>query len=135
MKIRVGDKCSVSIHGLLSRHYGVCVGHDRRGKPLFVHNTAKRGRVTRADFAEFSGGRKIRVDERAPPGSGERVARRALALVGQEYDLLRFNCEHMANLAVHGESYSRQVGAVAAVAVVGIVGVAAWGIFRAFRAA
>lgn len=125
MSIQVGDKCSVSINGLLTRHYGVCVGHDRWGRPTFVHNTYRRGRVTVADVDDFAQGKAIRVDQRAPPGKGHAVARRAYALVGRKYDFVWFNCEHTANLAVSGISFSNQVAIGVGALVLAIFGVGA----------
>ena len=47
MDIQKGDKCWVYI-GAVTKHYGVCVGHDSHGQPRFIHNTARHGRVTYA---------------------------------------------------------------------------------------
>ena len=128
MTVRLGDKCSVSINGLWARHFGICVGFDLVGDPVFVHNSYRSGRVTRASLREFSGGRPIRVDGRAPPGLGRRVARRAVSLLGQNYGLVSFNCEHAANLAFHGRSFSRQVVTVGVLALG--VATSAWVVSR-----
>lgn len=122
----IGDKCSVPILGSLARHYGVCIGHDHRG-PRFVHNSAEAGRVTVASFDVFTGGQPLRIDERAPAGSGPRVADAALSWVGQRYDVFRFNCEHFANLVTEGRAHSPQVlRGLFAGGVMALVGVVAW---------
>ena len=125
MNIKTGDMCSVSINGLLSRHYGICVGHDRRGQPVFIHNTYRRGFVERASIEEFSLGRTIRIDKRARRGTEWIVVERAESRLGDEYDFVNFNCEHLATYAATGEASSGQIaflgfGAVAAI-VVGII--------------
>lgn len=37
------------------------------------------------------------------------MVNRALALVGRQYSLLSFNCEHVASLAANGSAESKQV--------------------------
>lgn len=120
MDIQVGDKCSVPI-GFITRHCGICVGYDDYGDPVFVHNTYRTGRVTYADLADFSSGRRVRIDQRAKPGHGRRVARRAESLLGRRYDFVRFNCEHTANYAANGSAYSDQIVAAGVVAGVTLV--------------
>lgn len=123
--IRIGDKCSVPIFGLLTRHYGVCVGHDARGMPRFVHNTRSLGYVTEASYEQFAEDLPVRIDQHAPPGFGGVIAARARALLGRSYNLVTFNCEHTANLAVNGRPVSHQVGvawALVGVAVAALVG-------------
>jgi hypothetical protein len=52
----------------------------------------------------------------------EQVVRRSLSLLGQQYDLLNFNCEHAAYYAATGIKRSPQLGfAVLALAVFGLV--------------
>lgn len=66
----------------------------------------------------FAKDRPIHIEQRAQPGEEELVAGRALALVGQNYDLLQFNCEHVANFAANGRAESGQVRR----AIVGVAG-------------
>lgn len=103
----LGDKCWVQTN---KKHYGIVVGFDRRGEPVFVHNT-KRGGVVKTAVEGFAGYRRrpIQVEQRAPAGKGHVVAQRALSYVGQRYNLLSFNCEHMANLAQTGKAESKQL--------------------------
>lgn len=119
--IRLGDKVSVSIHDLFTRHYGVCTGFDLYGEPVFIHNTWERGRVTRATLDEFSHGRRVRVDQRAQAGKAGLVVRRAESLLGQKYDFVRFNCEHAANYALTGRGHSNQI-LVGGLLLVGLLG-------------
>lgn len=103
--IRRGDKCWVQGW---KKHYGVCIGHDGLGRPEFVHNTIAGG-VVYSDRKGFAGHRSILVEQRAASGRADEVVARAWALVGKEYDLLFFNCEHVANLALNGRAESQQV--------------------------
>jgi hypothetical protein len=105
-----GDKCWVQLP--LKRHYGVCTGFGSDGRPLFVHNTFDGGVVQTTEHG-FAGGHPIHVEQRAQPGQEASVAQRALNLIGRQYDLFTFNCEHAANLAATGRAESKQVqGAV-----------------------
>jgi len=110
MSIEKGDKCWVYI-GAVTKHYGVCIGHDAQGTPRFIHNTARHGKVTYATLAEFSGGKPVHVELRAMPGRADEVVRRAEQHLGTAYNLITFNCEHLANLATTGEATSWQVKA------------------------
>jgi hypothetical protein len=103
--IQQGDKCWVQLN---KKHYGICTGYGADGEPWFVHNTRNRGAVheTRKGFA---GNRPIYIEQRAPHGQGGTVAARALELLGRDYDMLFFNCEHLANFAINGEAESKQV--------------------------
>jgi hypothetical protein len=105
--IRQGDKCWVlTANG--KKHYGVCTGYDDHGIPWFVHNT-RDGGVVHTTRKAFSGRRPINIEQHAPEAAEALVAGRALALVGREYSLFNFNCEHTANLAAYGRAESRQV--------------------------
>jgi hypothetical protein len=103
--VRQGDKCWVRLN---KKHYGVCTGHDTDGEPWFVHNT-REGGVVHTTRKGFAGNRPIEVEQRATPGHESAVATRALTYVGRQYDMLFFNCEHLANLVVNGEAESKQV--------------------------
>jgi hypothetical protein len=100
-----GDKCWVQLN---KKHYGICTGLGPDGQPWFVHNTRDRGVVyeTRKGFA---GNHPIYIEQRAAQGYEDIVAFRARALVGRNYDLLSFNCEHLANFVINGEAESKQV--------------------------
>jgi hypothetical protein len=106
MQIKKGDK--VWVQGDWKRHYGVCVGHDLLGNLIFIHNSPAGG-VTCADRRGFAGRREIQVEQHAPLGHVEKVVGRAWALCGRDYNLLFFNCEHVANLAVSGQAESPQL--------------------------
>lgn len=118
----MGDKCWVQ--GKWKMHYGVCVGHDSRGEPLFVHNT-QAGGVVLSDRLGFAGRRTINIASRAGPGQALVVAERARSFVGKKYDLLFFNCEHVANLATTGRAESPQVQQGVGWSILGLLALAA----------
>ncbi len=103
--IKKGDKCWVQGR---KKHYGVCVGHDIYRRPEFVHNTLAGG-VVYTDRQGFGGNRPITVEQHAPAGRADEVVARAWALVGKEYNLFLFNCEHVASLALTGKAESPQL--------------------------
>jgi hypothetical protein len=109
--IAQGDKCWVQ--SFLKKHYGICTGFGTDGRPWFVHNTPDGG-VVHTPSERFARDAEIHVEQRARPGQEAAVAQRALDLVGRQYDLLAFNCEHLANLAANGAAESKQVRNVVA---------------------
>jgi hypothetical protein len=115
--LRKGDKCWVQLN---KKHYGVFTGYGADGQPWFVHNTRGSG-VVHETRKGFAGNHPIYIEQRAPLGQEESVVQRAFALVGRGYDMLAFNCEHVANYALNQKAESKQVqqGVVAA-ALVGL---------------
>ena len=100
-----GDMVEVINPFSFSRHVGIYAAG--RG---FIHNDpACCVRLT--DEAAFTAGRKMRLIGRAlgGPFEQEQVVQRALSLVGQPYDLLKFNCEHLAYYAQTGVARSPQL--------------------------
>lgn len=78
-------------------------------------------------LTEFSGGRSVRVISRVvgSPFDQEQVVQRAFSLIGQQYNLLKFNCEHAAYYAQTGVAKSPQL-AFAALCLLGLVGALAF---------
>jgi lecithin:retinol acyltransferase len=107
-----GDMVEVINPFSLTRHVGIYAAG--RG---FVHND-KACCVALVDEATFTGGRKTRLIGRVVGGlfEQEQVVQRALSLIGQPYDLLTFNCEHLAYYAQTGVARSPQLAAGFAVA-------------------
>ena len=123
MKFQPGDKLRVpGVIGTL--HYGIFVGRVGSVNCGVVHNAKGRG-VVLSEFDEFAMGATVALDSRTPGGwwAQQRVAQRALALIGQRYDLVNFNCEHAATLAQTGQAVSRQVEgfALAVLLVLGVL--------------
>lgn len=105
MVIKQGDMCWVQGK---KKHYGVCTGYGSDGETWFVHNT-KNGGVMHTTRKGFAGNHLIHLEQRAMPGHERAVANRAMTYVGRQYNMLFFNCEHLANLVVNGRRESKQV--------------------------
>jgi hypothetical protein len=120
-KPRIGDK--IKVRGTYGYwHYGVIVGWQQPHGFTIVHNAKGRGVMLDWLQAFLSAG-EVFVEKSAAIGTELSVAQRAVSLIGSNYNLFNFNCEHMANFA-HGEPVqSRQlrstVIAAIAAAVVG----------------
>jgi hypothetical protein len=92
-------------------HVGVYVGPSWDGRDV-VHND-KGGGVILSTLAEFAAGAAIELHKPANSGYHQRqaIAQRAKALIGRKFDLISFNCEHVASLAQSGQSESPQLQA------------------------
>lgn len=121
--LEIGDK--LQVRGI---HYGIYVGpRGSRGENV-VHN-AKGAGVQFVHLSEFAGGEPVWIVARVPSSwyAREIVAQRAVGLVGMQYDLINFNCEHFVNLVQTGKATSPLV---ALGAVVGTICLA-WAASRA----
>src|SRR2546425_519997 len=109
MNIQVGDKLRVlSSSGFY--HYGIYIGAWGGHPHCLIHN-AKFRQVEITTLEAFADGRRVEIAERLARSRWEatQIVQRALSLVGKEYDLISFNCEHMANFALRGRAVSRTV--------------------------
>ena len=120
MQLQMGDKIRVSsVFG--TTHYGIYIGPYLWLEHAVVHND-KNGGVQVVDLDTFANGRSVAIEARVIGRWWERrvVADRALALVGREYDLFNFNCEHLVSFAQTGVARSPQVEALVLVLLVGL---------------
>lgn len=114
-------------------HVGIVT--DRRGEapphaPFVISNSKRQGCVREEPWADFAGDDSV-VQE-TYPGTlpPDEVVRRARALVGRRYELLRFNCEHFVCEAHGVPAHSPQLAAALAAAAglaVAVVGLFAFG--------
>ncbi len=98
MSPTIGDKLAT---GLL--HQGIYVDGGQ-----VVHN-AKGRMVELVSLEEFAAGRGWWVVPYSHPHSTRErraIVARALSLVRTPYDMINFNCEHAANLAITGKAFS-----------------------------
>jgi hypothetical protein len=125
MRIHVGDKLRVpGAFGFY--HYGIYIG-AWGGHPHCVIHNAKLKEVELTTLEAFADGRPVELAERVARNRWEaaHIVERAFSLLGKNYDLLGFNCEHAANLALHGEAVSLAVRGLFAVgAIVALVAAA-----------
>jgi hypothetical protein len=105
-QLQNGDMVEVVGPFPFPRHVGVYA--EGRG---IVHNS-KAGSVQLTDVATFSGGAPIRAIWRVAgtPFDQEAAVDRAMSLNGKPYNLLNFNCEHVAYYALTGKPRSPQLG-------------------------
>ncbi|PWU15815.1 MAG: hypothetical protein C5B50_14645 [Verrucomicrobia bacterium] len=78
-----------------------------------IHNDKTTGRVIQSSMAEFSRGRLVILRQKGPRDYAQRlaIAERARSLLGTNYDLFSFNCEHAATWAQTGKAESPQLQA------------------------
>jgi hypothetical protein len=103
----IGDKVRVVAMSGICSHYGIYIGAWGPFEYAVVHN-AKGGGVEVCGWYDFADGQTVTIVSRVagPPMARFAVRDRALGLVGLQYDLLAFNCEHAANFAQTGSAVS-----------------------------
>jgi len=121
---QVGDIIRVS--RFLYNHVGIYVGIRPLDHRDVIHND-KHGGVVLCTLAEFAGGMPIYLEKLAPRDRSARgaVVGRAFSLIGRQFDLLEFNCEHAANWSQTGKMESPQLKGFAVLGFLGLLGLAA----------
>jgi len=103
-------------------HVGIYVGDPYGDGGDYVAHAAKGGTVALITLDEFAGGQVPEVASRVPWDQQEAAVERALSKLGQPYDALFANCEHLTSFAQTGQAWSPTVFAITlAVSVVGLV--------------
>jgi hypothetical protein len=107
----------IRVNRLIYNHVGIYVGRRFSDERIdgVIHND-KFGGVVVSTLADFSCGAAVQLHKPATGDYFEReaIVERAFSLIGQKFDLLKFNCEHAANWAQTGKSESPQLrGAIA----------------------
>ena len=125
--VQVGDMIRINRVGY--SHVGIYVGERFVGGQAgnIVHND-KFGGVVLSTLEQFAGGALVNLHKPATGDYFEReaIANRAIFLIGKEFDLLAFNCEHAANWAQNGKAESPQLqGALFLAVFVGLLAVLA----------
>ena len=120
MELAIGDKLRI-VAPLGFYHYGIYVGRRGAHGEDVIHNN-KSGGVELVSLEDFAAGLPVEIAERGRYSFHEReaIARRALSLVGREYRLIDFNCEHAANYALTGVATSPAIAAVVTLSVIGL---------------
>ncbi|HEX3430503.1 MAG TPA: lecithin retinol acyltransferase family protein [Rhizomicrobium sp.] len=121
---RPGTVVYIVILGLF-RHKGIVSDRWWNGKPTVIANTPRLG-VAELQWDVFANGQMVRIDgypSKLPPFA---VLFRARRLIGTQYSLGSFNCEHFVNYC-HGlrPDSPQVVAAVGAAIVVGLFMLAA----------
>jgi hypothetical protein len=92
-------------------HLGIFVGTDHAGRAWVIHND--KNEFVKWDLLEtFADGQSVSFLKRVARNWQEQdlIISRAQALLGQKFDLWKFNCEHLVTYALAGASQSPQLG-------------------------
>lgn len=125
--LKPGDRLVLPKSNLgLVQHHAIYIGNDAYGNRQYIENYIGKG-VQRVDenYLFRDGYHLTRVEPFIGNAFQRRLAvNRAVALIGTQYDLVNFNCEHYANAVQYGKQFSNQVGngilATVLLAVIGI---------------
>jgi len=93
------------------QHHAIYIGKNKKGSRLYIENAIGEGVRVVDEAYLFRDSYKL---TRVEPFAGNRNQRKtavrlARQLIGREYDLLNFNCEHYANTVQRNKRYSTQV--------------------------
>src|SRR5688572_16042517 len=107
-KLKVGD--AIRIERLGYNHLGIYVGRQGAIAHAVVHNDKGIG-VVLCTLPQFADGKMVHLHNEAQGNEFEReqIAERALSMLGKEFDLINFNCEHLVNYAQNLTPESPQV--------------------------
>lgn len=96
----------------LIQHHVIYLGKDKNGNRVYIENAIGKGVQIVSEAYVFRHGYEITRVDRFLGNQQQRncAIQYAMLLIGKDYNLFDFNCEHYANTIQHGESYSSQVG-------------------------
>lgn len=125
--LKPGDRLVLPKSNLgLVQHHAIYVGTDAYGNRQYIENYIGKG-VQRVDenYLFRDGYHLTRIEPFIGNAFQRRLAvNRAVSLIGTQYDLVNFNCEHYANAVQYNKPFSNQVGngilATLLLAVIGI---------------
>lgn len=123
---QAGTVVSIPIF-LFYRHKGIVSDQWRNGKPMIISNSARSGGVCEEPWDIFAEGNIVMVDGYPGGLSKYEVLNHARSLIGTQYLLFGWNCEHFVTY-VHGlKPQSSQVTITVAIATlcVGVLAAAA----------
>jgi len=115
-----GNVVSVQTH-VFWRHKGIVSDRWHNGKPLVISASARAGVASEEPWDTFSAGDPVQDDGYPSTLPRWEVLRRARMMIGRQYILLKFNCDHFVALAHGQEPKSPQLGATVVVALAAIL--------------
>lgn len=110
--LQPADRLVIPKSGLrLVQHHVIYLGKDNKGNRVYIENAIGRGVQVVNEAYLFRGGFELTRVERFTGNLHQRKAavQLAMQMIGKQFDLLSFNCEHYANMVQHKKSYSNQV--------------------------
>lgn len=102
---------------LIYRHKGIVSDRWRNGKPMIISNSARAGGVQEEPWDVFAEDHIINVDGYPSGSPNYEVVNRAHSLIGTQYDLFNWNCEHFVASVHKLKKQSYQVTITVAIAV------------------
>ena len=122
--LQTGDRLIRSKGGIFSKHHGIYVG-IHNNVPMVAENQANIG-VHYVSLSQFLNGEELVRIERFKGSEFARnqIITRINSLLGTQYDLIKFNCEHFAELIQNGKSQSSQVKTAVGVGFFALVAIA-----------
>ena len=126
--LATGDRL-ITEKGPLSKHHAIFVQIPGQ-VPLVAENQAGRGvqYITLEEFIQRAGAGKILIQKfEGSELEREGIVPRINALLGTQYNLINFNCEHFANLVQNGVASSAQVAVTIVGALIVGIGLLAFG--------
>lgn len=95
----------------LVQHHIIYLGKDKNGNRLFIENSISKGVHIVNEAQVFKDGCQITRIEKfnGTPQQRNDAIQRALKLIGKNYNLINFNCEHFANIVQYKLIESKQV--------------------------
>lgn len=94
----------------LVQHHVIYLGIDKLGRKLFLENAIGKGVQIISENSLFKETFNLTRIEQFIGNDSQRTeaVNYAKSMIGKQYDLLNFNCEHYANIVQHKRSYSNQ---------------------------
>lgn len=95
------------------QHHVIYIGNDSYGNRQYVENYIGKGvQKVNENYLFRDGYNLTRVEPFIGNAFQQRqlAVNRAIALIGTQYNLVNFNCEHYANAVQYNKPFSKQVG-------------------------
>jgi hypothetical protein len=110
--LKPGDELVVPKSGFdIIQHHALYIGYDHKSTHLIIHNNIHTG-VSLISVDDFFS-QVLKINEIIPfrGTNAERkiLVQKALAKIGQAYNLINYNCEHFITEIKSGEARSRQL--------------------------
>lgn len=107
----------------LVQHHAIYLGLDENGIEWIAENIIGNGvRIVSATDFLMNAIEVTRVERfRGTLAERQQAVQNAIALIGTNYDLLLFNCEHYANVVQHQQKVSNQVKTGLALGLAGLL--------------
>lgn len=120
-RLRLGDRL-VRHKGVFSKHHGIYIG-IHNGVALVAENQLGEGvqYISLSEFLLNEPSNLCRVERfKGTEYARQNIIPRINSLIGTQYDLINFNCEHFSELIQKGKAESKQVQNAFATGILGL---------------